>query len=764
MMKKSLVFVLLVGFFSCGQLLAETFNAHSIRIEGLRRISKDAVLQAFDLKMPAVIDEKKSTEIIQALFKTGFFQDVKLEKEGQILVAKLKERPTIEKLTLTGIREKDKITKILKEKGLAEGRVFNPTALGAAQKELEQYYLARGRYGVRIEPTIKETEDKINLQIAIFEGDMARIREIKIVGNKAFKVAALLKDLHLSTTNWLSWYTHDDQYSKEKLNADLESIRSYYMDRGYINFQIDSTQVSLSSDKKYVYITINVTEGDVFSIGQTTISGNFPGIKNKMEKVLSYLKTGTTFSRKNILEVKQALEDKLGSEGYSFAEVRPNTEVDVLKKQVHIDFHLVPAKLVYVRQIHITGNTTTQDEVVRRELPQMEGTWIATDLIKEGKTYILRRGFATNVEVETIPLPNEADKVDVLYKIEEAKVREFSASIGYSPTERFMFRLGLSQQNFLGTGKTIDFMFDNSRANTTYKLGYLDPFFTIDGIGLGANAYFSKTDLSNATNVTDYSTDALGVDANWIFPISKHEVFRILLGYNHTHLKVDPLREAEEVRSFVNRHGKRYVEYLTELGWGFDTLDRHIMPTTGMSQNLSMRLALPNSKLNYYRVNYEGNYYQPIKGDFILNLTGAAGFGNGYGKSKRLPFFKNFYAGGIGSVRGFRENSLGPKDSRGSPFGGNAMVSGTAAVIFPNPIKPDAKTIRTSVFFDVGQVFDTRNKSTHKNIGGLRYSTGLALSWQTPLGSPLIISIARPLNLKHGDSKKGIAVTFGTQL
>lgn len=644
-------------------------------------------------------------------------------------------------------------------------------------KKLEHYYLGKGQYGVRVNSSFEnESDNRVKVHFDIYEGDTAKIKKITIQSTKplSFKESTLLKELHSSPSSLLSYFTHSDQYVKEKLAADLEILRSFYMDKGYINFQIDSSLVSLSSNKKHIYITINITENGIYKIGNVKVSGEYKVPEESLLALLNPLSKGSIFSRKTLIEVKEQLEDRLGNEGYSLAEARPDTHIDETNKLVDIDFHIIPAKRVYVHNIYIEGNSTTQDEVIRRELPQMESTWVSTALIKEGKQNLLRRGFASQVEVETKPLPDKPDQIDVIYKIEEAKIREFSASIGYSASEKFMFRLGLTQRNFLGTGKDIDFVFDNSKAFTTYTLGYVDPFFTLDGIGLGARAYYNKTDLGKATHVTDYTTDSLGLSVNWVLPIAKYESISLGLGFDNTHLKSDfGAGSPQEIKNFINLHGKKYIEYSTTIGWDHDTLDRPLMPESGASQSLKLMVSLPGSKLHYYRVTFDNSLYYPLpmNKDYILNLNGNLGYGNGYGNTKGLPFFKNFMAGGLGSVRGYRENSLGPKDSLGNSFGGNALITASAAIIFPNPVFPEAKNLRTSAFIDVGQVFDTRYKvntiqgnANHRNQKGLRYSAGLSLQWQTPLGAPLVLSVGMPLNLHKNDNKKVIGISFGTQM
>jgi len=485
------------------------------------------------------------------------------------------------------------------------------------------------------------------------------------------------------------------------------------------------------------------------------------------------MKTGNTFSRKVLLEVKQALETRLGNDGYSFAEARPTHEENEETKQVDVVFHIIPGKRVYVRRILIEGNATTKDEVLRREFPQMEGTWISTALVREGRENILRRGYGSEVEIETIPVPG-SDQVDLVYKVEEARLGQIGAGLGYSPSERLMFNFSVSQENFFGTGKIVDFNFDNSKASTNYAVGYQDPYFTVDGIGMGASAYYNKSDLSKTTDLTNYTADTWGGEFRWVFPMSRYEALRLSLGYDDTLLKINPRLVAQEVNDFVNVFGKKFNEFTVGIGWNYDSLDQRIFPKKGMTQSAAIRTVIPGAKQQYYRLNYDVTSYYPISASelWIVSLSGNLAYGDGYGKTRRMPFYRNYTAGGSRFVRGFEENSLGPLDSMGRAFGGNALVAATASLIFPNPIKPDAKSVRTALFLDVGQVYDTRFRHTvingvtvSRNPQGLRYSVGLALSWHTPLGgAPLSFSFTKLLNAKVGDKKRPFNFWMGTQI
>jgi len=777
-MKRISLFLILVGCLASASIMAfQPFVVQGIKIQGLHRISEGAVLDDLPLQVGQTITDSKATESIQALYKTGFFKDVVLSRDGNILVVRVVERPTISKLTLSGIKDKDKIKKLLRESGLGEGQLYDPAVVLQAQKELERYYLSKGRYGVTIEPKITEEANGslINIEFVIYEGDVAKIREIKIIGNTVFPENELLSQMRLSKTNWLSWFKSDDKYNKEKLNADLEILRSYYMDRGYILFQIDSSQVSLSPDKKHIFITIHISEGEKYTFGDSHLSGQFVVPKTKLLPLLKPLKEGCTFSRRTLIEVQEAIKDRLGDDGYILAEVEPRHQVDEANKQVNLEFHLVPGRRMMVRRIDIRGNSTTKDIVLRREMPQMEGTWVSNVLVKGGKDRILRRGYGKEVEIETPEVPGFPDQVDLVYNLEEARMGQIGAGIGYSGTEKLMFNFSISQENFFGTGKTVDFTFDNSKACTNYAVGYQDPYFTVDGIGMGASAYYNQTNLAKTTDVSNYKTDTLGGDVRFLFPMDVYEFFRVNFGYDNTSIKLDRrVRTAQEILNFTNTYGNKFTEFTVGLGWTYDSLNLRMFPTRGMSQSAGVRFVIPGARQQYYKLSYDITKYIPVSDNehWIIGLMGNLGFGDGYGKTPVMPFYRNFTAGGTRFVRGFEEASLGPKDSLGRAFGGNLLVAATASFIFPNPIKPDAKSIRTALFFDAGQVYDTRNRTTIVNgvqvnrnpKGGLRYSVGVSLTWHTPLGgAPISFSLAKALNRKPGDDVRAFNFMMGTQ-
>ena len=757
-MKKSILLLyMLVGILSSGQAWCfEAFLVQDIQILGLQRISKGAVYESLDIKTGQHVSPVQSAKIIRKLFKTGFFKDVKLQRKGNVLVVQVTERPSIGSLNISGMRNEKKVRKILQDYGIVEGRIFDKSKLDQAHRSLEWFYLSRGKYGVKINAkVVDKPRNRVAVNLEIFEGDVAKIRQIKFVGNKAFSAKILMKQLRLAESHFFSWFKGDDRYSREKLEADLENLRSFYMDNGYLNFQLDSSQVSLTQDKKHVYITLDVTEGDKYSFGPVQLKGKFVVAKAELAEVVAFsIKPGDTFSRKLVIDVQNNLQDKMGTVGFSLSSVQPIPVVDEANKIVNITYDIDPKNRVYVRRISVVGNATTQDEVYRREFTQMEGTWMSTAKVREGKNNIYRQGYAQDIDVITQMVPGSDDQVDITYKVQEQRMGEFSAGVGYSPTDRLSFKLGVSQQNFFGTGKTVDFAFDNSKSRTSYSVGYFNPFYTIDRVGFGVNAYHTKTNLSKTSRVSAYSSDTSGANFNWSVPIGKYDALSFGGGFDHTKLKFGTL-VATEIRSFAKKHGESINEFFLIAGWRHNTLNRRVLPTKGLSHGINLRATVPGQKVQYYRATYDASWFQPITERFILNLSGTAGYGNGFGSTKDLPFYKHFFTGG--HVRGFEENSLGPRDTRGDTFGGKMITAASAELIFPTPFKPDSQTVRTSLFFDAGQVFAKRFKAND-----LRYSAGVSLTWNSPLGAPLVFSLGKPLNKKPGDELRTFTFSFGT--
>ena len=739
---------------------AEPFVVSDIRVEGLQRISAGTVFNYLPVKVGDTLDDAKAADAVRALFKTGFFKDVRLERTDGVLVVVVEERPAITNIKVSGNKdiETDKLLEALKQVGFAEGRVFDRSLLDKVEQELQRQYFARGKYGVKIETTVTPLpRNRVGVAIDISEGRVAKIRQINIVGNHAFNDKKLLKKFQLRTPKWWAFYSKRDQYSKEKLGADLETLRSFYLDRGYINFDITSTQVAITPDKKDVYITINVAEGDLYRIRDIKLAGDYKLPAQELFDLMT-VEQGSLFSRKSVTDTNSKIVDRLGAEGYAFANVNAIPDIDKQNKEVGLTFFVDPGKRVYVRRINMAGNTKTRDEVLRREMRQMEGAWISTEKVKRSRTRLERTGYFKSVNVETPAVPGTADQVDVDFTVEEQASGTLMAGLGYSQSGGIVFSTSVSQDNFLGTGKRVELAFNNSTINTVYSFGYLNPYYTLDGISRGFNAYYRSTDAAQA-NLASYTTDAYGGGVSFGVPVNEYDFVRVGLNYENLALKTTTLTQ-NEVFDFIAQHGDTF-DYLTlTASWSHDTRNKAIFPDRGVLQSVSAELAVPGVDLQYYTFAARNQWFRSLSDSLTLSLDGNVGYGDGYGDTGRLPFFKNFYAGGIRSVRGFEDNTLGPLSTPDlRPLGGNLRLVGSAEVFFPFPFAPDESSLRTGAFVDAGNVFSTYDEGF--KLAELRYSTGVSLTWLSPVGA-LSFSIAAPLNAKSGDRTQNFQFSLGT--
>lgn len=735
----------------------EPFVVRDIRVEGLRRIAAGTVFNYLPIKVGERVDERRAAQAVRALFKTGFFADVRLARDGDVLVVEVVERPAIAEIKVSGNRDIDTedLLAALKQIGFAKGRVFNRAILDRVEQELRRQYFARGKYGVRIRTTVTPLErNRVAVAIDIAEGKVARIRGINIVGNRAYSEKRLLKLFRLGTPGWLSFYTRNDRYAKEKLAGDLEKLRSWYQDRGYLNFEIESTQVTITPDRKGVYITINVREGERYTVGQVKLAGRLPVPAAELEPLIS-VRSGAVFSRKELAESAKRIVERLGDEGYAFANVNTIPDVDREHRRVSVTFFVDPGKRVYVRRILFKGNYRTRDEVLRRELRQLEGAPFSAKKVRLSRTRLERLGFFQEVNVETPAVPGTTDQVDVVFTVTERPAGSMLAGLGYSQSQGLIFNASVTQDNFLGTGKRVSVSFNNSDVNTIYSFAYLNPYYTVDGVSRGFRVTYRNTDAEQA-GIADYATNVAGGEVNYGLPLSEFDRVRLALGFDR--LSVDLGSEAStEVTSFLAANGDSYNLFKLSLGWSRDSRNRAIFPDRGAMQSVSAELVLPGSTLQYYKLRYIHDRYFPLTRRFTLRARGELGYGGGYGDTDELPFFANFFAGGIRSVRGYQANSLGPRDSNGRPLGGAFLATGRLELIFPPPLGQAAQTVRLSGFVDAGNVFAT---VSDLDTAELRYSVGATLQWMSPLG-PLAFSLAAPLNAQSGDDTQVFQFTFG---
>jgi outer membrane protein insertion porin family len=736
----------------------EPFKVLDIRVEGLQRISAGTVFNYLPIKVGQTIDSQDTVNAVKALFKSGFFNDVSLERDGPVLVVFVRERAAISSIDIAGNKDLDseELLEGLKEIGLAEGRVFDRSLLEKVEQELRRQYFSRGKYAVKIDTTVTPLDrNRVGILINVSEGRAARIKQINLIGNHAFPDEELLDEFSLTTPNFFSAFTKSDQYSKQGLSADLEILRTYYLDRGYLKFNINSTQVSITPDKKDIYITINIAEGNQYKIREVTLNGDLVVPAEELFPLIK-INPGDVFSRKQVTESVDKISSLLGNQGYAFANVNTTPEMDDEANEVSLGFFVDPGKRVYVRRINIAGNVGTRDEVLRRETRQMEGGWYSTEQVERSRTRIDRLGFFEDVNVETPTVPGTTDQLDVNYSVTETSSGSVTAGAGFSQTSGVLFNASVQQENFLGTGKRVSFTFDNSEINTVYRFAYTNPYWTVDGVSRGFGLGYRKTDADEA-NLSDYSTDTRNVDINFGIPINEYDTIRFSVGYQGLDLKENSSSPLQ-VTDFIDEHGDSFDDAVFTGSWSHDSRNRILFTDTGGLQRISLETTTPGSGLEYYKLTYQQQRFIPLTRELTLGLKGNLGYGDGFGDYEQLPFFENFFAGGVRSVRGFEDNTLGPRDSDGDPIGGSFLTVFNAEIIFPIPFVEEAKGVRLSAFFDIGNVFEDYDSF---DAGDLRYSAGLAGLWLSPLG-PISMSFGFPLNAESDDDEQNFQFTVGT--
>ena len=737
---------------------ADAFIVKDIRLEGLQRITAGTVFNYLPIKVGDTVDDTRTSGALRALFGTGFFRDVRLERDGDTLVVAVVERPSIASIDIDGnvdLKTEDLLS-ALEQMGFAQGRVFNRSTFDQVKQELHRTYFAAGKYGARITGTASPLErNRVAVKFEISEGAIARIRRINIVGNTAFDDEDLLDDFKLETTGFFSFITRSDRYSKPKLAADLETLRTFYLDRGFINFGIDSTQVSITSDKEDVYITINISEGGRYVVRDVYLQGALMVPERELFDLVSVVQ-GREFSRKQVTETTLRIGDRLGNEGYSFANVNAVPEIDEADETVDLTFYVDPGERVYVRRINFKGNAKTRDEVLRREMRQMESGWISTEAIERSRVRLNRLGFFESVSVETPAVPGASDQVDVDFTVVERPSGNLSLGAGYSNSQGALFDISVTEENVLGTGNRLSASLNTDRVSRDISVSWLNPYWTVDGVSRGIDVYNRRTDAQDA-NLADYDLDRIGAGATFGIPVS--EFTRVNAGLNAEHTEFIAGESAsEQVEEFERVTGGEFITLLATTAWARDTRNSRFLPTRGNLSRLSGEVALPGGDLRYFKVFARHQRLFPLTGDFVLVLEGEIGYGDGYGGTASLPLTENFFAGGLRSVRGFKANTLGPRDSEDQPLGGNLKLVATAELILPLPFTKYSDTFRVTGFFDAGNVYDTDDEIT---FGTLRYSTGIAAVWLSPVG-PLTMSFAHPLKTMADDETQGFQLTFGT--
>ncbi len=755
---------LLLSYQACA---FEPFQVKDIRVEGIQRTEAGTVFSYLPIKVGETLTEPRAAEAIQALYATGFFKDVRLETLDGVLLITVEERPAISQLEFTGMKEfgKDEIKAGLKQLGLSEGRILDKSLLDKAEQELKRQYFNRGLYSVKVKTTLSPQErNRTAIAFEVDEGEVSKIRSINIVGAKAFKEKDLTGLFALRTPGWLTWISKNDQYSKQKLTADLEILRSHYLNQGYLEFRIDSTQVSITPDKKDIYLTINITEGEKYTVSELRLAGDLP-IPEPELKALVMIKPGDPFSREKLNASIKSISDRLGNEGYAFANVNAVPELDNEKKLAAFTFLVDPGRKVYVNRVNVTGNTRTKDEVVRREMRQMEGAWYATDKINRSRERVQKLGFFKDVTVETPAVPGAPDQVDLNVNVTEQSTGSMLLGAGYSSSDGVVLSGSITQNNLFGTGNRLALQLNSGSVNTVYSLSYTQPYYTLDGITLGYDLYRKDVDTKDVNSVVTYSTSTVGAGIRLGVPISEYDTINFGAAYELYSLDLDPdptVTPAHMTNFAIdnggNASGVDVTSLRLEAGWSRDSRDSYFYPTKGAYQKFNAEIGTPVGDLQYYKITYQHQWLRPLWGNTSLMLNGEIGWGGGIG-SGSLPFFRNYYAGGIGSVRGFDNGTLGPKVLSSDDMisiGGDKRVVANAEWLFPFPGSNNDRSLRMSLFFDAGGVWGPNDiEGRYKNISlaDLRYSAGMAVTWISPMG-PIKLSLAKPLRSMPDDEEQ----------
>lgn len=868
--KKSCLIALAISLAS--QVQANSFRIDDIRVEGLQRVSASPVFAALPIASGDFADPESIRTAVRALFSTGFFDDIQVLHDGNVVIFKVKERPTISEITIEGNKaiKTDALMDAMSKNDLAEGQIFQRGTLDGILNELERQYVAQGRYSAEVTANIVDLpHNQVKVEVLVDEGQVASIKHINIVGNEVFSDDELQNLFELTTSGWLSWLTNDDRYAREKLKGDIEKLESYYLDRGYLDFKVVSSQVSLSPDQKSVYITLNIHEGDIYTVKNIDLAGELIVSEEQIRRLI-LLRESETFSQVLMTSTSEYMTNLLANAGYTNAEVKGIPTPDAEAKTVDVTFFVNPSQRVYVRRIEFRGNTKTQDEVLRREMRQMEGASASNARIEQGKVRLERLGFFREVNVKNNEVPGTSDLIDVEYTVEEQPSASINASVGYGQDMGVLIGASLQHNNWQGTGKQVGISVNHSPYQTLYNFSYVDPYFTPDGVSRGISLFYSARDYSRI-NVASYTTDSYGMNFSFGYPISEIQRLNYVFGYTHLSVKtggytVQEIRRtpfeinvddypypyvrledtiglqlptdvyedfslptgvvtremlASSPPGFVDLYGDEFDTFTVGLSWLRSTLNRGILATRGSKQTLSLDVSIPGSDLEYFLAQYDGQVFVPLSQSFTMRFRTSLGYGGGYGDMDRLPFFKNFYSGGFGSVRGFRRSTLGPKASasgeyrkqatdylavdsngdgindtynpigaayilcdetlydqlgrvqcnedelrrdygavlsRNRSFGGNVLVEFGADLIFPLPFIEDQRSFQTSLFLDVGNVFDTDCSETQVNctsfdVDELRASVGIGLNWLSPMG-PLTFSLAKTLRQKEGDERE----------
>lgn len=732
------------------------FPVSDIRVEGLQRVEAGTVFASLPFRVGDTYNDEKGSAAIRALFALGLFKDVRLEVNGDVVVVVVEERPTIANVEFVGTKEFDKeaLQKMLREVGLAEGRPYDKALADRAEQELKRQYINRSLYGAEVVTTVTPIErNRVNLTFTVNEGDTAKIKELSIVGNKAFSDSTLLGLFSQDAGGWLSWYTKSNNYSRAKLNADLEALRSFYLSRGYLDFRIDSTQVAISPNKQDISITVNITEGERFIVSSVALEGNFLGKEDEFKSLVT-IKPGKPFNADDVAETTRAFTENFGNYGFAFARVEARPEVDRVNNRVALVLQADPSRRAYIRRINISGNDRTRDEVIRREFRQFESSWYDGNKIRLSRDRVDRLGYFTGVNIDTAEIPGVNDQVDLNVSVVEKPTGSINLGLGFSTADRLALTLGMKQENAFGSGNYLGIELNTSKYNTVLVLNTTDPYYTKDGISRTLDAYYRST-KPYANQGGTYQLVTAGAGIRFGVPFSEKDT--VFFGAalermeikNGTNIPAYYLQYAEEVGNPSN------TLPLT-IGWSSDTKDSALIPTRGTFQRFNTEWGVAGDA-RYLKAYYQFQYFMPITRDFTAAFNSEFGWGTGL-SGKPFPVFKNFYAGGQGSVRGFDQNTLGPRDVTGSFVGGAKKFVLNGEVYLPVPGSGNDRTLRMYAFTDVGNVYGANEPVT---VQALRASAGLGISWISPLG-PLRIAYAYPFRTQPGDRIQNFQFQIGS--
>ncbi len=746
---------------------ADEFTVADIEVEGLQRVSAGTVFSSFPVNIGEKMDETELTDGIKSLFRTGLFTDIEASRDTGILILTVRERPSITSIDIEGNKniETDMLLDALAGAGLQEGQVFRRATLERLELEILRSYIGQGRYNARVKATAEVLpRNRVAIRLDINEGTVAAIQHINLVGNQDFNDEQLRDLFELRTSSWWNSLTNSDKYARERLSGDLETLRSFYLDRGYLDFTVESSQVSISPDKRQVFIAIALNEGPQYTISEVRLRGNLIVGEEELRELIP-VDEGDVFSRARMTAISETLAFRLGTEGYAFANVNAVPEPGE-NNTAAVTFFVEPGKRAYVRRVNFDGNVSTRDDVLRQEMTQMEGGIASSDRIEFSKTRLERLGFFKAVNVDTVPVPGTDDLVDVNYSVEEQPTGSLSASVGFSQDSGVILGANVSENNFFGTGKRVSFGVNVSDSVKSANISYMDPYYTVDGVSRGFSVFARETDFEEE-DISSYLLDEYGGRVTFGYPTDNITRLNFGLGYTLSKIK-GGVFTSKEVTDFIDEEGNSFNNYSLFGSWRRSTLNRGVLPSDGYSHSLSLDVTVPGSDLTFYKASHKTDFYFPITDNnrWVVRTRTEVGYGNGYGDRQVMPFYEHFYAGGYGSVRGYQANSLGRRAepaqndlSDPDPFGGNLLTEASLELIFPTPFAGDTRSMRTAFFVDAGQVFDP-DRGFDPDPEELRLSAGIGFQWITAVG-PLAFSLAKPLNNKTGDDTQVFQFSLG---